>query len=259
MTLHKTTPNAGTTTPLTALHGWGFNRAVWDELGNQLKTDYRFDAIDLPGFGQSPMPAGEYTLAALADSVVESLPSPSVLMGWSLGGMVALEAARRYPERIDALVMVASAPRFTEAWDWPHGVASDVLENFSKTVIEDPRSALSRFLILQAGQTDLGRATVKKLKPLLFRHGLPDRKALGAGLALLRETDLRPMLGAIRCPILFILGARDNLLSPSVEMDLRRLRPDCRVAVIAGAHAPFISHPTEFLGALNPFLQDIHR
>uniref|UniRef100_A0A451B060 Pimeloyl-[acyl-carrier protein] methyl ester esterase n=1 Tax=Candidatus Kentrum sp. UNK TaxID=2126344 RepID=A0A451B060_9GAMM len=257
MTLHKTAPN--TPKPLTAIHGWGFNRAVWDELGDQLKTDYAFDAIDLPGFGQSSMPTGEYTLSMLADSVAESLPSPSVLMGWSLGGLVALEVARRYPERIEALVMVASAPRFTATEDWPHGVAQDVLDAFSETLAQDYKTALSRFLILQAGRTDLGRATVKKLKPLLFRHGAPNRKALEEGLVLLRETDLRSALGTLRQPVLFILGARDNFLSPSVETNLRRLRPDCQVAVIEGsAHAPFISHPTEFLGVLFPFLQNIH-
>jgi len=255
MTPHKTIPDSKR---LTAIHGWGFNRAVWDELGDCLKGDYAFNAIDLPGFGRSPMPEGEYTLSMLADSVAESLPSPSVLMGWSLGGLVALEVARRYPERVEGLVMVASAPRFTATDDWPHGVARDVLEDFSETLIQDHKAALLRFLILQAGRTDLGRATVKKLKPLLFRYGAPDRKALEEGLVLLRETDLRHVLAEIRCPVLFILGARDNLLSPTVETDLRRLRPDCRIAVIAdSAHAPFISHPMEFLDVLTSFPEDV--
>uniref|UniRef100_A0A450YCN1 Pimeloyl-[acyl-carrier protein] methyl ester esterase n=1 Tax=Candidatus Kentrum sp. TC TaxID=2126339 RepID=A0A450YCN1_9GAMM len=257
MTLHKTT--FGTGKPLTAIHGWGFNGAVWEEVADRLKTDCAFHAIDLPGFGESPMPEGEYTLSALAEGVIESLPSPSVLMGWSLGGLVALEAARRCPERVLALVMVASAPRFTATDGWPHGVARDVLDAFSETLARDYKTALSRFLILQAGRTDLGRATVKKLKPLLFRYSAPDRRALEEGLALLRETDLRGALGTLHQPVLFILGARDNFLSPTVEPNLRRLRPDCRVAVIEGsAHAPFISHPTEFLGLLLPFLRNIH-
>uniref|UniRef100_A0A450WEV9 Pimeloyl-[acyl-carrier protein] methyl ester esterase n=1 Tax=Candidatus Kentrum sp. LFY TaxID=2126342 RepID=A0A450WEV9_9GAMM len=257
MTLHKTTPN--TIKPLTTIHGWGLNAAVWDDIGDRLKTGYAFNAIDLPGFGKSPMLAGEYTLAALADAVAEAMPSPSVLMGWSLGGLVALEVARRHPERVDALIVVASGPRFTEAEDWPHGVAPDVLDAFSETVAEDPKTALQRFLILQAGRTDLGRATVKKLKPLLSRYGLPNRDALEKGLVLLRETDFRHVMDEIRCPVLFILGSRDNLVSPAVVADLWRLCPGCRMAVIdGGAHAPFISHPVEFLEVLIPFLGDIH-
>uniref|UniRef100_A0A450TX94 Pimeloyl-[acyl-carrier protein] methyl ester esterase n=1 Tax=Candidatus Kentrum sp. FW TaxID=2126338 RepID=A0A450TX94_9GAMM len=243
---------------LLAIHGWGFNHAVWGDIGEQLKADYAFNAIDLPGFGQCPMPAGGYTLATLAESVVDAMPSPAVLMGWSLGGLVALEVARCYPERVMALVMVASGPRFTAADDWPHGVAPEVLGTFSETVIRDHKTALTRFLILQAGTTDSGRITVKKLKPLLFRYGTPDRKALEQGLVLLRETDLRHVLGSLRCPVLFILGGRDNFLSPTVETDLRWLCPGCQVSVIAGsAHAPFISHPVAFLQVLTSFIQDV--
>uniref|UniRef100_A0A450ZGP2 Pimeloyl-[acyl-carrier protein] methyl ester esterase n=1 Tax=Candidatus Kentrum sp. TUN TaxID=2126343 RepID=A0A450ZGP2_9GAMM len=258
MNIHKTTPTTDATKHITAIHGWGFNSAVWNDIGDRLKTDYCFSAVDLPGFGRSPMLEGEYTLPVLADFAIEAVPSPSVLMGWSLGGMVALEMARRYPDRVEALVMVASSPRFTETRDWPHGVAPDVLKAFSETLAENPQAALSRFLILQAGRTDLGRVTVKKLKPLLFRYGVPNRNALKEGLALLRETDLRHVLGTIRCPVLFILGARDNLLSPTVVMDLQQLCSNCQATVIDGsAHAPFISHPVEFLQVLTGFLQDV--
>uniref|UniRef100_A0A450UEA3 Pimeloyl-[acyl-carrier protein] methyl ester esterase n=1 Tax=Candidatus Kentrum eta TaxID=2126337 RepID=A0A450UEA3_9GAMM len=243
---------------LVAIHGWGFNSAVWEDTGRQLADEYRLRAVDLPGFGKRPMPAGEYTLPTLADSVVEAAPEPSVMMGWSLGGLVALEVARRYPERTRALVMVASSPRFTKAGDWPHGVTPGVLNAFSQTVTSHRQHALVRFLIIQAGRTDLGRITVNKLKPLLFRDGVPDQAALERGLILLRETDYRDVLPTIRCPVLFILGSRDNLLSSAVAEDLESLCRDCRVAVIKGsAHAPFISHPAAFLQVLKPFLEQV--
>ncbi|MBT8420832.1 MAG: alpha/beta fold hydrolase [Gammaproteobacteria bacterium] len=268
---------------LVAIHGWGFNSAVWDDMGLQLEqAGHGLTAVNLPGFGGRPMLAGEYTLTALADSVVQAVqvsggndypdagmhshagaweratmsPAPCIFMGWSLGGLVALEVAHRYPERVRALVLVAAAPRFTNTENWPHGVAPAVLDAFSETLVDDHRAALTRFLILQAGRTDLGRATVKKLKPLLFRHGTPNRDALAQGLVLLRETDYREVLPTIRCPVLFILGSRDNLLSSTVAEDLRGLAPECRTAVIEGsAHAPFISHPVEFFQVLMPFLE----
>ena len=245
--------------PLTAIHGWGFNSAVWDDMGEQLQDQCRFTAIDLPGFGRCPMLEGEYTLPTLANRLIETTPKSGVLMGWSLGGMVALEMAHCYPEQIDGLVMVASSPRFTATQNWPHGVAPEILNVFSETVIEDHKAALLRFLFLQAGRIDLGRATVKKLKPLLFRYGSPDQKALEKGLILLRETDSRDILKTIQCPVLFILGERDNLLSPTVVEDLSILCPNCRIAVINGsAHAPFISHPLEFFQVLMSFLQDVY-
>ena len=116
-------------------------------MGGQLQDGgVGFSTVDLPGFGGRPMLAGEYTLARLADSVAgtmaESGPIPCVLMGWSLGGLVALEVVHRYPERVDALVMVAAAPRFTQAEDWPHGVAPSVLDAFSRTLAEDTKAAL---------------------------------------------------------------------------------------------------------------------
>ena len=72
----------------------------------------RFDVVapDLPGFGQTPEPTGPFSFV---DSVVSHLPA--ALVGNSMGGRVALNAALAFPERVPKLVLIAAG---VGAWDW---------------------------------------------------------------------------------------------------------------------------------------------
>ncbi|MFZ1536057.1 MAG: alpha/beta fold hydrolase, partial [Chromatiaceae bacterium] len=75
---------------------------------------------------------------------------------------------------------------------------------------------------------------------------------------LLRDSDLRPALGDLDCPSLWLLGARDTLVPPGVALDIAARLPEARVQVIPGAaHAPFLSHPAATTAALLSFLWEL--
>ncbi len=93
--------------PIVLLHGWGVNSAVFTPLHHTLK-DHQLLLVDLPGFGDSP--AIEGGLDAWVDHLMAQLPERAIWAGWSLGGLVATRAAQRYPERINALLTIASSP-----------------------------------------------------------------------------------------------------------------------------------------------------
>jgi pimeloyl-[acyl-carrier protein] methyl ester esterase len=90
---------------------------------DRMSSQYSIRAIDLPGHGASPWPPRFYDLASLAALVGEALPARTMLLGWSLGAMVALELARTQAARVSALVLVGATPRFVAAAHWPYGVA----------------------------------------------------------------------------------------------------------------------------------------
>lgn len=254
MTLFSET--AGHGPDLVLLHGWGLHSGVWEETAATLAENFRVTLIDLPGHGRSPLLAGHYSLTTLAQQLLESAPPHAMWVGWSLGGIIAMHLAAQHPERVNKLMLVASTPKFVRAPGWEHGVEADTLDEFVCALTSDYRSCIKRFLALQLRGSAHAAQTLRRLDAIAFRHGEPDQRALSAGLALLRDSDMRAGLGGITCPALVIAGERDMLTPPDAQRFLAAHLPQAHLSVITGAgHAPFLSHAQEFLRVLNEFLQ----
>lgn len=256
MTLYRHSLGKGC--PLLALHGWGLNSGVWTETQRVLSAHYCVTRLDLPGYGQSRECQVKWRLAEIAEAVAEAIAAPSVWMGWSLGGMVALTAAERCPHQVRALVLVASTPCFAQKPDWPHGLAGQLLRTFADELVRDCQAALWRFLTLQAGQGEGARLVIKRLRSELLEAGIPQQAVVRAGLEVLRSADLRPLLSKIHCPTLMLFGERDTLVPVTVAEAVQVLRPEWGVAILPNSgHAPFLSHQRIFLDRLQVFLDEV--
>src|ERR1700716_620498 len=102
------------------------NLRVWDELAGALAPRFRVIAIDLPGHGRSDWDARASTPAAQAWRVHETLAPLTqryALLGWSLGGQVALDLAAAMPAGVERLALVATTPKFLAAAGWRRGPA----------------------------------------------------------------------------------------------------------------------------------------
>ena len=232
---------------LLLLHGWGMNHAVWRDLLPRLQGEWRCLAPDLPGHGLragEPFPA----LDALADEMLSRLPpGGGTVLGWSLGGLVALRMAERDPGRVRRLLLVASSPRFVQAPDWPHALAPEVLQAFADGFVQDPLATLRRFLALQTRGARLDRTQFHALRDAVLALP-PSEEALAAGLALLRDTDLRPVVQRLQRPPAWLLGGEDRIVPAAVARDLMRLRPDLDLEVWTRcAHLPFIEEADGFV------------
>lgn len=271
--------SSGTGASCVLLHGWGMHAGIWGPIVPALAARQRVHAVDLPGHGHSaavtlPTPP---TLDAYVDAVATSIPDdagPLTVIGWSFGGQIALRWARSSPQRIARLVLVATTPKFVAAADWPHAMDVDTLVRFGDELRVAYRLTLLRFLSLQlagagaghAGRTgrtgrtgrapasDDGHAALAALRRDLFARGEPPPGALAAALAVLAETDLRDEAGSIHQPTLVVSGERDTLAWAAAGAWLAAALPQGRYQMIAGAgHLPFLSHPAEFLAALEGF------
>ena len=149
-------------------------------------------AVDLPGHGHSDA-LRPWTLEAVVESLERRFANAAALsvLGWSLGGAVALAWARRVPSRISRLVLVATTPKFIAAGDWPHAMTEETLVRFADELRVAFKPTLLRFLTLQVQGSDEGRATLAALRHQLFSRGEPDPAMLADALASLRAIDLR--------------------------------------------------------------------
>jgi len=238
---------------LILLPGWGMNARVFDALASRLDADFDVRAFDLPGHGGRAMLA-DNTLADWAADFASQLPVGASVLGWSLGGLVALRAALDHPARIARLVLLATTPRFVAAADWPHGIRLDDLTTFGAALGEDAEATLLRFLSLQTRGVANQKNLLQTLRGGLRATPAPHPDALAAGLAILRETDLRAELPALRQPTLVLSGALDTLTPFSASNWLAgQIAAAQRVELARAGHAPQLSHPDEVVAALRCF------
>ncbi|MCR4301464.1 MAG: pimeloyl-ACP methyl ester esterase BioH [Sulfuricaulis sp.] len=239
------------------VHGWGSHGGVWTDIAHALSTEYRVTVPDLSGHGRSRdiLPPA-YTPEALAEGVRCGLSGPAMWVGWSMGGLVALAAAQRYPQEVARLVLVGATPKYEQSADWPHAMSPTVLDQFAHNLEQDYVGTLERFLTLQMAAGE-DRAVLRRLRDEMFRYGEPSTAALQAGLRLLKEEDRRDALASVVTPTLVIHGARDRLAPVGAARYLAQQLPQARLEIMPEAgHAPFLSHPELFLEKLRDFIRD---
>ena len=271
--------------PLLLIHGWGMHGGMWGSVAEKLAAHVRVLAVDLPGHGWSgmgeggrekgdahpapmarpslpggfpfPLPPSPFSLDAIVDELSAQFSEPLTVCGWSLGGQVALRWAARYPEQVSRLVLVASTPCFVRQDDWPCAMAAETLAEFAAALQQNYALTLRRFLALQVRGSEQERELLAALRNALFCRGEPDLAALQGGLGILRDCDLRSALPGVRQATLVMAGERDTLTPPQASQYLASHMPDARLAMIGGAaHAPFLSHPDEFVMQLKRFMEN---
>jgi len=243
--------------PLVLLHGWAMHSGIWGGIVAQLARSHRVHAVDLPGHGHSA-PVTPCTLDAIVAAVDATLADearPLTVLGWSLGGLVAMRWAESRQARVNRLALVCTTPRFVAGADWPHAMSAEAITRFGDELHVAWKLTVQRFLALQVHNSVHGRATLAALREQLWARGEPSRPALMATLDVLIATDLRDSLARIAQPTLVIAGSRDTLTPPAAGRWLADAIAGARFAEIAGsAHTPFLSHRDEFFALLEGFL-----
>jgi len=243
---------------LVLLHGWGLNAEVWQSIVPRLSPHFRLHLVDLPGYGRSQA-FGALSLAEMAQQLLPHLPPRTLLLGWSLGGLVATELALRAPQQIAGAISVASSPCFTASEEWP-GIKPETLATFRAQLNSDFQRTVERFLALQTLGTDSARQDARRLKEVVLAQPMPPVAVLDGGLAILREVDLRERLPHLAIPFLRLYGALDGLVPRRVASLLDAALPASPSIVMEkAAHAPFISHPDAFCQHILDFRQEFCR
>jgi pimeloyl-ACP methyl ester carboxylesterase len=239
----------GTGVPVVCLHGFCQSSAYWEPTLDRLSESGRAAAApDLPGFGGSADQPGPYTMEGYADAVARMLDAQGisrvVLVGGSMGGVVAQHLVLRHPDRFERLLLVATGA-FTI----------------------DPVTALAKADSLASGPWNA--ATAGPIVAGFFhqpqsggRQEMAVRIAMGASQPAAVEaarsnavSNTVDRLGRIAVPVMIIQGHHDTSRTPEHAAAMQKQIADCHVAVLPNSgNTPQLEEPDAFHDLALPFL-----
>ena len=236
-------------------HGWGMGPQVWNDLVERLRTPlaphYELIVQPLPGYTPAQEPVVHYSVTQLLDDLMAGLSPPVILCGWSLGAILAMLAASRYPEHIKKLVLIGATPNFIRRTDWANGIAINMIDKMGAGIRVDPAATLKRFVTI-FNQNDVNAREITRKLAEVTSAPVP---SLESGLDLLKHTDLRSIVPGIRQPTLLIHGAHDTLMPVSAAEWLNRHIHKSQLVVFPDAsHAPFLSDTEQCAQVIMDFL-----
>lgn len=236
---------------LVLIHGWGMSSIVWQQWLSVIRPHCNVTMIDLPGFGFSEK-STTYDLDLLVDAIVEKAPEKAIYLGYSLGGMLAVTIASRYPERVSAVITFASNIRFVADEEWPFAMESSVFDNFYSSTKANSEKALKRFAGLQVGGASNERELLKLIRAKQENNSA---QVLIDALTLLAEMDNTAAIENLTPPSLFVFAENDQLVPVSAAEKMQEQHPESVVILDDAPHCLFISHPQESWSIVNDFLK----
>jgi pimeloyl-ACP methyl ester carboxylesterase len=257
--------------PLVFLHGLIGRWTHWVEQLTAFAPSHRVIAVDLPGFGDSPLPAeGGISVPIYArtlDRLMEALEIDcAAFVGQSMGGFTAIELAINFPERVERLVLVSPAGLST--YQNPRDViVLSQIRRLSRLV------AAGQALVAANGRLLARRPRLRRFEPMTnivtryperipgpfvfeFTQGLAP-PGFVEGFAANQDYDYRDRLGEVACPTLIVWGERDEVVTSKDAAEYERLIPNARKVIFADTgHMTMIERPAAFNALLEKFLDE---
>lgn len=251
-TVHYQREGAQCETPLVFINSLGSDLTIWDGVCSRLAERHPIVRYDKRGHGLSDCPVGPYTLgdhaADLAGLLAYLQIEQAILIGISVGGMIALEFALAHPEKVARLVICDSGTKIGSAELWNSRI--DAVRAQGLAAIAD--SVLARWFTPRFAQS--APAAYRGYANMLLRTPV---EGYAATCAALRDGDLRAAVPAIQSPTLVLCGDGDVATPPALGQELANTLPNARFELIEqAAHLLCIEQPGAVATAISRFLQE---
>lgn len=253
---YATGPSGGM--PVVLLHGFPFNRHIWDPQQEPLaQAGYRVILPDLRGHGRSPSTPEPATMDAMAADVFRLLDRMQAahvaLVGHSMGGYVALAMVAKQPDRFAGLVLTNTR---AEADDEDGRAARDATVADVRERGVDVLADRMLEKLVSAATRNAQPELVARLDAMIRQT--PPEGAVNALLGMRDRPDRRDLLARIRMPTLVVAGADDPITPPDDARRMADAIPDARLEVVSDtAHMTMVEAPDRFTEILRGFLDDI--
>ncbi|NJK82090.1 MAG: alpha/beta hydrolase [Chloroflexaceae bacterium] len=233
--------------PLVCLHGAANTHQHWDGPLHVFGDITRSIALDLPGHGLSDPPSydrvDEYSTALL--SLLDAMGlDAAVVVGYSLGGAIALQMALDAPQRVRGLILLSA------------GATLDVVNNFLEALKDIPDNGidlLSHMLYSTHATVGIGKTGVEAFQSISLQ-------TLRNDIAVCQAFDIRARLHEITCPALIIAGAQDQIIPPDYAHYLHEHLADSELLILEQAgHLLPIEKPAEIGAAMRSWFISQYR
>ncbi|KPP89578.1 MAG: 3-oxoadipate enol-lactonase [Rhodobacteraceae bacterium HLUCCA08] len=235
--------------PVLFLHALGLDHTIWADVMGQM-PNHRLIAMDLRGHGASDAPPPAYAMGALiadAEAVLEAAEArDAVVIGISLGGMIAQGLAVKRLDLVRALVLSNTAARFGQPGPWQDRAA--LVQAQGMAAIEE--TTLTRWFGRGASgpAVDAARALLRDCDP----------QGYAGGCTAIAGTDFYTPTSGLRLPTLGIAGDRDGSTPPDLVRETLELIPGSDVRLMRrSGHLPCLDAPEAMAALIRDFLARI--
>lgn len=246
---------AGKGYPVILLHGFCESHQIWSTLQTDLSKQYKVIAIDLPGFGKSPLPPYDISLDTIANEVYEWLLekniSECIMIGHSLGGYITLEIAKKFPNIFKAFGLFQSTA---------YADTKEKKENRNKSIDFLEKHGIEKFidsfvpmLFTEARRGELAEAIAELKKT---GEATAVETAIKYTAAMRDRDDSIWLLQEYEKPILWVAGEEDAMIPINKAKEQIKLikHPYVKLMPSTG-HVAMIERPNESALAIRRFLQ----
>ena len=251
-------------TPIVFVHGLGGCWQNWLENIPYLAREHRVIALDLPGFGDSPMPPGEISIAnygRLVDEFCRRLNLHGcVLVGSSMGGFIAAEVAIAQPDWVERLALVSAAGiSSVRVRREPVEAIARIMAATAPLAVELRERGMRRWRLRYAMFRNIFRSPHRVRPELLweFSHGARDAPAFLPALGTLLGYDFLHRLDRVRVPTLIVWGRDDRVIPAADALEYEQHLSDSRLVIFDRCgHVPMAEHPVRFNRLLERFIAE---
>ncbi|MBO9494678.1 alpha/beta fold hydrolase [Thalassotalea sp. G20_0] len=232
--------------PIVLISGWAMPAGAMASLADALDADHRrVSIVELPGLvreSQAYKTSHDWNslLTYLDHQLFEK---PAVLVGWSLGGMLATLYASRYPDNVAAVVNLGANACFVQNDSWQPAMDPTLFARFYQGMSRSREKTLQQFVLLCSAGSPRRKELSTSLQALLsdadLDHQAEDSTLLSL-LGMLGKSDLRSAFGDIRCPVTHLFGKDDALVPVGAADAIEQQFPKHRVQVLDGGHCFFM-------------------
>jgi pimeloyl-ACP methyl ester carboxylesterase len=240
---------------LVLVHGHPFDRSMWrPQVEHAVAAGWRVIAPDLRGYGETTVVPGATRLETFAADVAALLDHLGVdrfvLAGLSMGGQIAMDIVRQFPDRVRGLVLADTSPR-------PETAAGKVERNrvADRLLTEGMAGHAEELLPRMVAAVTVAERPVVADHVLTMMRGAPAAGAAAALRGRAERPDYRPVLAALTVPCLVVVGTDDFFTPVDEARAMHGLVPGAELAIIGDTgHLPNLERPAAFDDALDGLL-----
>jgi len=209
---------------LVYLHGFATNPQVWHNQKVDYSPELCFEDID-----------------AESNKLAGNLKPETILIGWSMGGMLALKTTELAGNKIKALVLVSTTPKFIRSPDFPLGLPMALLKRLENKIRAEGTAAFHNLVFKNGESMGLNHLSWEEVEKEFNQ---------------LAQIDLRGLLSKVSIPTLIIHGDRDEICPPSAAEYMKENISGSELVMLPGVgHAPMVEVPELFNSQLDRFIK----